>query len=370
MAADVGVTPGKHAAAGLLKIHVLLLFTCILGAASASAESCPQAFKSGAGKDPKTPVSLYVQGRLIMKPPAWVMGRGKYISAEERLINRCSKRLTATTVSDSLPERLNVFAYRPETARSGAFIGVSSVDQKMAMEKTGPYWHAYVTAFPDLRFVGATIRFAHGLVTRDANIRSVEDLAGKRVGLVMRPSSLRALQEVVLINAWDIYDRITVKEYLPAELAGALNRGEVDAVFMPIAREVDGTLQVMHRNLSRGDIRWLSLSGDDVAAATHNTPVLAERVLFTPAGRAEEVGLITFDVAWFTFASTPDNVAYEFAQAVYHACPPLKPDCSGKSVESLLRWPELDPGLIHPGALIFYREAGIDPLTLTGVKHD
>ena len=173
-----------------------------------------------------------------------------------------------------------------------------------------------------------------------------------------------------MINAWDIYDRITVKEYLPAELAGALNRGEVDAVFMPIAREVDGTLQVMHRNLSRGDIRWLSLSGDDVAAATHNTPVLAERVLFTPAGRAEEVGLITFDVAWFTFASTPDNVAYEFAQAVYHACPPLKPDCSGKSVESLLRWPELDPGLIHPGALIFYREAGIDPLTLTGVKHD
>ena len=29
-------------------------------------------------------------------------------------------------------------------------------------------------------------------------------------------------------------------------------------------------------------------------------------------------------------------------------------------LESLLRWPQLDPGLIHPGALRFYREAGID----------
>ena len=370
MAADVRAMPGKHAVTGFLTTRILLLVTCILGSAYVHAESCPKAFKSETGKGPKTQVSLHVQGGLIMKSPAWVMSRGEYISAEESLINRCSKRLTATTFSDSLPERLNAFAYRSGDARSGAFIGISSVDLKMAMEKTGPYWHAYVRAFPDLRFVAATIRFAYGLVTRDANIRSAEDLVGKRIGLVMRPSSIRALQEVVLINAWDIYDRITVKEYLPGEMDAALNSGEVDAVFMPVAREVDGALQAMNRNLSPSGIRWLSLSQDDVTAATHNTPVLADRVRFTPTGEAQEVGLITFDVAWFTFASTPDSVAYEFAQAVRHACLPLKAGCSGKSIESLLRWPELDPGLIHPGALIFFREAGIDPFILTGVKHD
>ena len=309
-------------------------------------------------------MKLYVQGRLMMKPPSWFMGRGDYISPEERLINRCSRRLTAKTVSDSLPERLNVFAYEPEAARSGAFIGVSSVDQKMAMEKTGPYWHAYVTAFPDLRFVGATNRFVHGLVTLDDSIRSPRDLIGKRMGLVMRPSSLRALQEIVLISAWDIYDQITVREYLPGELADALDRGEVDAVFMPVARVANGELMAMNIDIRRKDIRWISLSPDDVFAATDNTPVLAERVVFIPpAGVAngdEEVGLITFDVAWFTFASTADDVAYEFAHVVHHVCPTLRPSCAGRSMESLLRWPQLDPGLIHPGALRFYREAGIN----------
>ncbi len=363
MAAGAGATLTIHKARGIFPGRILLILAGMLMISSAAAADCPEAFSSGAGNQPKLPVKLYVQGGLKVKAPSWIMGRAEYRSPEELLINRCSRRLTGTTVSDSLPERLNVFAYDPQAARSGAFIGVSSVDQKMAMEKTGPYWHAYVTAFPDLRFVGATIRFAHGLVTLDDSIRSAQDLTGKRVGLVMRPSSLRALQEIVLIKAWDIYDQITVKEYLPGELARALDRGEVDAVFMPVAREANGRLMPMNINIRRKDIRWISLSPEDVVAATNNTPVLAERVVITPAAGAtngeKDVGLITFDVAWFTFASTADAVVYEFAHVVQNVCPALKPDCPGRSAESLLLWPELDAGLIHPGALKFYREAGI-----------
>ena len=362
MAAGAGATLRRHNTRGLFPGRILITFAGML-MISAAAADCPEAFDSGAANQPKLPVKLYVQGSLKMKAPAWIMQRGKHSSPEELLINRCSTRLTATTVSDSLPERLNVFAFDPEAARSGAFIGVSSVDQKMAMEKTGPYWHAYVTAFPDLRFVGAMIRFAHGLVTLDDSIQSAQDLAGKRVGLVMRPSSLRALQEIVLIKAWDIYDQITVAEYLPGELARALDRGEVDAVFLPVAREANGRLMPMNINIRRKDIRWISVSPEDVLAATDNTPVLAERVVITPAAGAtngeKDVGLITFDVAWFTFAATSDAVAYEFAHVVQTVCPALKPDCPGRSVESLLRWPQLDAGLIHPGALKFYQEAGI-----------
>ena len=342
MAAGAGATLRSQKGQGTIPGRIFLIFAGMLIISSAAAADCPEALGSGAANQPKTPVKLYVQGGLKVKAPSWIMGRAEYRSPEELLINRCSRRLTATTVSDSLPERLNVFAFEPEAARSGAFIGISSVDQKMAIEKTGPYWHAYVTAFPDLRFVGATIRFAHGLITLDDSIRSAQDLAGKRVGLVMRPSSLRALQEIVLIKAWDIYDQITVKEYLPGKLARALDRGEVDAVFMPVAREANGRLMPMNINIRRKDIRWISLSPEDVVAATNNTPVLAERVVITPAAGAtngeKDVGLITFDVAWFTFASTADAVVYEFAHVVQNVCPALKPDCPGRSAESLLRW--------------------------------
>lgn len=364
MTADFGITLRSQKSARLFPAHALLMLFVILGTVDVLAEGCPEGFDSKRGSEPKTSITLYVQGGLKMKPPALAMDRGHYVSAEERLINRCSKQLTARSVSDPLPERLNVFAYQSDEARNGSFIGVSSVDQRMAMEKRGPDWHTYVTAFPDLRFVGATIRFAHGLVTLDDTIRSASDLAHKRVGLVERPSSLRALQETVLINAWGIYDKITVREYLPGMMAGALERGEVDVMFMPVVRATDNDFMPINSTINREDLKWISLSPEDIAVAIKNSPVMAERVVFTSPASGEEVGLITFDVAWFTFASTDDNVAYEFARAIRHACSPQQFDCPERSMLSLLRWPELNSRLIHPGALRFYREAGMDPMTL------
>ena len=176
----------------------------------------------------------------------------------------------------------------------------------------------------------------------------------------MRPSSLRALQEIVLINAWDIYDQIRVQEYSPDDMSDALDQGEVDIVFMPVIREVNGKLLPIHLDINRSDIHWISLSTQDVIAATKNTPVLAERIALplsaTSADNYKEVGLITFDVAWFTFASTPDDVVYDFLQAARHVCSPKQPNCPGLSVERLLRWPQLETRLIHPGAQKFYKE--------------
>ena len=346
----------------LLSVLVFMIFIGMMGIVSASDSDCPQALNMGPTYQSKTFVNLYVEGNLKMRSKSQKKDSNNFVSPEEELINRCSRRLTANTFSDSLPERLNIFADQSKESRSGAFISVSSVDQKMAMEKKGPYWHVYVTAFPDLRFVGATIRLAHGLITLDNAIQSIKDLTGKRVGLVMRPSSLRALQEIVLINAWDIYDQIRVQEYSPDDMSDALDQGEVDIVFMPVIREVNGKLLPIHLDINRSDIHWISLSTQDVIAATKNTPVLAERIVLplsaTSADNYEEVGLITFDVAWFTFASTPDDVVYDFLQAARHVCSPKQPNCPGLSVERLLRWPQLETRLIHPGAQRFYKEQG------------
>ena len=90
--------------------------------------------------------------------------------------------------------------------------------------------------------------------------------------------------------------------------------------------------------------------------------MLAERIAFplsaTSADNYEEVGLITFDVAWFTFASTPDDVVYDFLQAVRHVCPSEINICPTISTDRLLLWPKLETRLIHPGAQRFYKEQG------------
>jgi hypothetical protein len=297
-----------------------------------------------------------------MKPPSWILKRPPYTSPEEQLINRCSKNISATTISDPLPERLNVFANKSAAERSGAFIAVSSVDQRMVMQRTGPYWQAYITTCPDLRFVGSSVRIDYGLVTFNLNIRTSRDLVGKRIGLFMRPSPIRALQEIVLLKSWDIYDQITIKEYSPTAMASALDRNEVDVIFMPVARMSNDQLRPMQLDLGRSDLNSISLSVQDVVESKDNSPVLTERVTLPASSRNPNhngIGLITFDVAWFTFSSTPDGIVTEFVSTTQHACSPRHPNCKVKTITSLLRWPQLKVEQIHPGALKLYRDKGV-----------
>ncbi len=341
----------------------VLLTGVILGSLPGHAADCPDGLNLKPSLGPKTNVSIYVQGRMVMSSPMWIVKRMEYHSPVEQLIDRCSSWLSAETISDSLPERLNIFAFLPNEVRKNSFISMSSVDQKMAMEKTGPYWHAYFTAFPDIRFVGATQRRAHGVVTKDPEIHTPQDLVGKRIAVIPRPSSLRALQEIVLFKSWKIYDDVQIKEYLPEDMEQALENGAIDAMFLPVASIVNGEARGRYIDLERDDLRWISLSASDVSAAVEDTPILAERVTITPPNGAtngdREVGLITRDSAYFTFAETPDEVVYDFIQAMRFACPSSEEECEGLSMDTMLRWPELTQSLVHPGALRYYREQGV-----------
>ena len=344
----------------LTLVSFVLLFYSLPTIVSASSTECPKDFTEGLIHKPKTALRLYVEGRLGMQPTSGVIKINDYVSPEEELINSCSQGLTAKTFIAPLPERLNIFAHRSKDSRSGAFINVSSVDQKMAMEKQGPSWHAYAASFSDLRFVGATVRLAHGLLTLDREINSVQDLVGKRIGLVMRPSSLRVLQEALLSGVWDIYDQIIVKEYPPDEMSKALEQGEVDVIFLPVIRETKGKLLPINLDFNPRDMHWISISSNDVKTAMEKTLILADHMVLPEitqsANKEEDIGLITFDVAWFTFASTPDDVVYDFLQTVRHVCPSDINSCSTISTDRLLLWPKLEARLIHPGAQRFYKE--------------
>ncbi|MGK0293634.1 MAG: hypothetical protein ACI9U1_002032, partial [Porticoccaceae bacterium] len=66
--------------------------------------------------------------------------------------------------------------------------------------------------------------------------------------------SIRALQEIVLLKSWDIYDQITIKEYSPTAMASALDRNEVDVIVMPVARMSNDQLRPMQPDLERSDL--------------------------------------------------------------------------------------------------------------------
>ena len=339
---------------------VILVLISIYSRVSASTINCPNALNLQPTSQTKVPVSLYVEGTLGPHQSSSKNKNEILISQEAELINSCSQSLAAKTFIAPLPTRLNIFADQSRESRSGAFINVSSVDQKMAIEKKGPPWHSYTAAFSDLRFVGATVRLAHGLLTLDKEINSVEDLVGKRIGLVMRPSSLRVLQEAFLSGVWDIYDQITVKEYPPNKMFIALEQDEVDVIFLPVIRKTKATFLPINLDFKRKDMHWISIPSKDVKTAMDNTLILADHMVLPEikesANKQQDIGLITFDVAWFTFASTPDDVVYDFLQTVRHICPSDINGCSRISTDRLLLWPKLETGLIHSGAQSFYKE--------------
>jgi TRAP-type uncharacterized transport system substrate-binding protein len=128
---------------------------------------------------------------------------------------------------------------------------------------------------------------------------------------------------------------------------------------MPVIREDKGNLLSINLDINRPDIHWISISSKDVTSATESTSILAEQLILprsTTVKGEGAVGLITFDIAWFTFASTPDDVVYAFLQSVRHFCSPNGQGCSVLPADRLLRWPQLETRLIHPGAQRFYKE--------------
>lgn len=258
-------------------------------------------------------------------------------------------------------------AARP-TAGSGANVAglrdgtyalaiVQSDTQADALAGTGDF--AQAGAFDGLRAVMSLYPEPLTVVARrDAGIRGIEDLAGKRVALGAPGSGTRTLGDaLVAALGWTPASFAATPDLPPERVGGALCDGQLDAFFYAVGQPA----QVVQGATTGCDAVLVDAAGPVVDELVRRTPSFVGATI--PAGtyRGTASAVLTFGVTatLVTRADVPDDTVYAIVRSVFEDIDTLR------GLDPVLA--RLDPatmvkaGLtapLHPGAARYYRERG------------
>ncbi|USG62483.1 TAXI family TRAP transporter solute-binding subunit [Sneathiella marina] len=206
------------------------------------------------------------------------------------------------------------------------------------------------------------------LATFDPEIKSIKDLAGKRVALGRPPQILWTVEpELILSKGWGLHDEITIERLGTKPAAQALLDGKVDAAIIGGYANVSSgefkpspqTAELMASGRTLYHIPW----GKDAVQKTMDSGVGINH-LSVPTGAVAGMDAPMngfFDaIAWVAYPELPDETVYNLTKMIidhvgefkeYHAL--------GKLMAPGTLAYGWKPENIHPGALKAYREAGL-----------
>jgi TRAP-type uncharacterized transport system substrate-binding protein len=290
-----------------------------------------------------------------------------------KLLNRYHSRISASWRSVPLPDQIPLIDQFPDERKKHSLPIVSSVDFMPARSGEGPSWHRYERPFKDLKFVATTSVIGFGISTFDETINTSDQLAGKTIAVIPRPSTLRVLSEAVLRDAWGIYDQVTLKESFYPEARKALLAGEVNATFWNSAWEIESGFQCLDPGiLQERQAHWIGMSLKNVKDVNKKNPWGLHRML-VPAGAitakgpkldpTKEVGLAGLSIAICAWDSTENELVYELVRFLDEVASLWQDYTSGchLSLARMARFPGINDKLVHSGALGYYNENRIAP---------
>jgi len=242
---------------------------------------------------------------------------------------------------------------------SGSTFGLSQTDVAYAaFHGEGPF--AAAGADPKLRVLIALYPEAFTVVARPGTgIRDFQDLRGKRIGLGTSGVGYNFTYHVVLGS----YDSTTsrperVLELPPAEQNQALCSNKVDAVIFE-AGHPNGLTQEATTDCRA---RLVRVAGPpiDRLLATHSYYITFVIPGGMYAGNPGDVRTIGTRAVLVTSSNQPDELTYAVVKAVFEnfaVFRRLHPALSTLEIKDMVPSEAVMP--IHPGALKYYREAGL-----------
>ena len=193
----------------------------------------------------------------------------------------------------------------------------------------------------------------------DAGIKSIRDLAGKRVnignpGSGHRQNAIDALQAAGI----DFEEDLQAEHVKAADAPGLLQDDRIDAFFYTVGHP-SGAIKEATAGVRK--VHFVPIVDTEGLLAKHPYYVAATiPVKHYPSARNEEdVPTFRVKATLVTSAKVPDDVVYAITKEVFEnleAFREVHPAYEGLTKESMLE------GLsapLHPGALRYYREAGL-----------
>lgn len=219
-------------------------------------------------------------------------------------------------------------------------------------------------ASPDIRVVGLLYSLREAIfVRKDSGIKTVADLKGKRMtaGFTAQQTILPQL-DAIYATAGLTRDDV-VKVQVPSVVAGvnAFMAGQTDGFIF-----AHGAGKVREADAAVGGIRALPIENtpENIAAIKKHWPV-GYLIKLEPGpanpGVLEPAYFIAYPMMIFTNKNVPDETVYELTKIIYNnqkgMAQIFKPLKAFNPKADMVG--ETAPGEYHPGAVKFYKEAGV-----------
>jgi TRAP transporter TAXI family solute receptor len=193
----------------------------------------------------------------------------------------------------------------------------------------------------------------------DANINTILDLKGKKVnignpGSGQRQNSIDALTAVGL----DYEKDLQAEGIKAAESAGLLQDGRIDAFFYTVGHP-NGSIK--EATSGKRKVRFASITGVEklLAKYPYYAPAVIPVALYPSAVNKEDVKTFGVKATFVTSAKVPDNVVYAITKEVFENFDEFKKLHPAYQVLTKKGMLEGLSAPIHPGAMKYYKEAGL-----------
>lgn len=318
------------------RVFGVAVATAIVGAAAAAMAQAPSFFRIGTGG---TAGTYYPIGGLIANAISATSGNGV-------------EGLVATAVASN-GSVANINAISAGTSESGF---TQSDVAYWAYNGTGLYEGK--PKVEDLRLISTLYpETVHIVARKDANIKSVADLKGKRVSLD-EPGSGTIVDARLVLAAYGLSEQDVKAEYLKPGPAGEkVQDNSLDAYFFVGGYPTGAIVELASTN----NITLVPISGPEADT------LLSEQKFFStdtvPDGTYKNIGetkTISVAAQWVTSAKQPDDLVYNIIKSLYSE-ETQKALQAGHAKGKLITLENAvtSAGIpFHPGAEKFYKEIG------------
>ncbi len=244
--------------------------------------------------------------------------------------------------------------------------GGSLPDVVNAQEGNPPYGKKY----PDLKLIGKKDTSAKAFCTYDPEIRTPEDIIGKRVGSMTEVQSPTILMNAVMRDAWGIFDQVKMSYHIPKDFKDILITGVADTVWgacFTVAEGGFGSSAYFSEIWGAKHTYVVNITQDDVDKVNAANDWKTEHIL-VPKGALgensppdEDTGCIAIMGPIFCWPEVDEEIVYELVKFhdEYADEWSRRLGLTAPRPEFMVACPGITEDRFHPGAIRYYREKNV-----------
>lgn len=293
----------------------------------------------------------------------------KAASAVAEIINKSKPSWLTAVNQESVGSAANVQAVAKLDAeqRKSTILVCADSTYYQAMTGSKPFTKSYKGEFLGVLYAGGA---ASCIVTLKPEIKTWQDLVGKRVALPPVGQGSTVRWQAILDKGWGILNKVEIKYLDQSAMGDALRDGLVDAMMGssdcagPTAAQPNDYWLELH---STKDLYYIGVSKETLDKVTNATGMPLPHVQMQPKALAknqqEPLGMaMALPSCFWAWKDADEQIMYETVKKVAENANKLKdylPPAACITREQTGQLPVTGEAEIHPGALKYFKEAGI-----------